>query len=264
MVIAIAVTIIFHADVDAQGGAYATGVLVLMSSAALAVTIAVRRKGSRSRAIAFGVITFVFIYTTIVNIIERPEGIKIASFFIGAMIVTSLVSRVWRSTELRVERIELDATAKRFLAEASKGEIRIISHRRRTGTPREYFLKEKRQREDNHIPAQDPVIFLEVKIADASEFSDVLKVQGVDVGGYRVLRTRSSTVPNAIAAFLLYLRDTTGKKPHCYFNWTEGKPLVYLFRYILFGEGDTAPVTHEVIRQAEPNPDLRPAIHVGG
>jgi hypothetical protein len=37
--IAFAVTIIFRASVDAQAGAYATGVLVLMSSAALAVTL---------------------------------------------------------------------------------------------------------------------------------------------------------------------------------------------------------------------------------
>ena len=35
------VTILFNADVDAQGGAYATGVLVLMSSAAVSVTISV-------------------------------------------------------------------------------------------------------------------------------------------------------------------------------------------------------------------------------
>src|SRR6185295_13797728 len=41
--IAIIVTIIFKANVDAQGGAYATGVLVLMTSGAVAVTLSVWR-----------------------------------------------------------------------------------------------------------------------------------------------------------------------------------------------------------------------------
>ena len=264
--VAFAVTIIFGAGVDAQAGAYATGVLAMMTSAAFAVTLTSYRRGSRGGSLAFGLVTAVFVYALVANEIQRPDGLIISAFFVVAIISTSLVSRIYRSLELRQESIEIDETAQRFIDEAAqRGDIHIVAHRRRTGNdPQEYARKEREQREDNHIPTGEPILFLEVDVEDASEFENVLEVRGVEVGGHKVLRAVSSVVPNAIAALLLHLRDTTGRTPHCYFGWTEGNPIVYLFRYLLFGEGDTAPVTHEVLREAEPDAERRPAIHVGG
>jgi hypothetical protein len=127
-VICFAVTILFKADVDAQGGAYATGVLALMTSAAIAVTLSARRQNEPVQWL-FMLISLVFIYTTIVNIFEQPEGLKIAVIFIVVIIASSLFSRVWRSTELRVERIELDDQAREFVRKAAKGTVRIITNR---------------------------------------------------------------------------------------------------------------------------------------
>jgi hypothetical protein len=262
--IAFVVTLIFRADVDAQGGAYATGVLVLMSSAAFAVALLAYRQRSSKGIAIFTIITLVFAYTTIVNIIERPEGIRIAAFFIGTIIATSLFSRVWRSTELRAEKVEMDSTARRFIAEASRDTIRLIANRLDRGDEYEYFLKEQKAREDNHIPAACPVLFLEVQVADASDFAKTIRVSGVEVGPYRILRAQGAAVPNTIAAVLLEIRNLTGKQPHAYFGWIEGNPIQYLLRFILFGEGDVAVVTREVLRKAERNPQQRPAIHVGG
>lgn len=263
IVICFVVTILFRADVTAQGGAYATGVLALMTSAAIAVTLSARRRGERMQW-AFMLISLVFAYTTVTNVIEQPEGLKIAVVFIAVIVASSLFSRVWRSTELRVERVELDDTAREFVRHAAKGTIRIITNRCDRGDALEYKLKEGEKRTDNHIPVGEPILFFEVTPGDASEFSGVLRIRGERVEGFKVLRAESPAVPNAIAAFLLFLRNETGKLPHVYFGWSEGNPLSYLLKYVAFGEGDTAPVTHEVLRQAEKDPERRPIVHVGG
>jgi hypothetical protein len=263
ILICFVVTILFRADVDAQGGAYATGVLALMTSAAIAVTLSTWRRGEKMKW-AFMLISLVFAYTTVVNMLEQPEGIKIALIFIIAIVFSSLVSRVWRTTELRVERVELDDLAQEYIRQAASGTIRIITNRCDRGDALEYRAKEDEKRTDNHIPVGEPILFFEVTPGDASEFSGVLRIRGEKVDRFRVLRTESPAVPNAIAAFLLYLRNETGKLPHVYFGWSEGNPLSYLLKYIAFGEGDTAPVTHEVLRQAEKDPERRPVVHVGG
>jgi hypothetical protein len=259
-VITVIITILFDADVDAQGGAYATGVLVLMTSAAFAVTLHVHRK--RLKAI-FGLITLVFVYTTIVNIYERPEGIKIASWFIATIIVTSMISRVLRSTELRVHAVRFDAVASAFLRDAGESPVRILAIRPGDGRREAYEAKMKEASESHHLPDSQGVLFLEIKPGDASDFTDRLEVYGADVAGFRVLRASSPAIPNAIAALLLHIREQTGQIPHAYFGWTEGNPIVYLLKFLAFGEGDTAPVTREVLRQTEPNPMRRPRIHVG-
>lgn len=93
---------------------------------------------------------------------ERPEGIKIASFFILTIILASLFSRVYRSTELRVDQIDLDDQARQFIKDAARGTIRIITNRRDKGDADEYAQKEHEKRTSNHIPPGEPILFFEV------------------------------------------------------------------------------------------------------
>jgi hypothetical protein len=256
------ITLLFNADVAAQAGAYATGVLVLMTSAAVAVALAQWRARSGT-SILFAVITVVFAYTTVTNVIERPDGVKIATWFIAIIVITSLISRVLRSTELRVHGVTADVIADGFLREVARSPVRVIAHRPDTGLPAEYARKVREAQETHHLPPDARVLFVEVRPSDVSAFSDVLHLEGADVGGHHVLRCASPAIPNAIAALLLFIRDRTRQIPHAYFGWTEGNPIAYLLKFLAFGEGDTAPVTREVLRQAEPDPELRPRIHVG-
>jgi hypothetical protein len=260
--LSLVVTLLFKADVESQAGAYATGVLGLMTSGAIAVAVAMWRGGWRRWF--YLAIAVVFVYAMVSNIVQRPEGIKIASFFVGAIVGTSLVSRAYRSTELRVSRVVLDEEAQRFVREASQtGVIRIVTNRPDKGTTDEYDAKEKEAREAHHIPRDDKILLLEVRISDASQFADVLQVRGKAMGRHKVLRCDSPAVPNAIAAFLLHTRDVAGRIPHVYFGWTEGNPIVYVLKFIFLGEGDTAPMTREILRKRISEPERRPRVHVG-
>ncbi|MDQ1043749.1 amino acid transporter [Streptomyces sp. V4I2] len=257
------VTWIFDADVDAQGGAYATGVLVLISSAAIAVTIAARKAGQRNWTIAFAVISAVFLYTTVLNVIERPDGVKIGACFIAGIILVSLLSRLARAFELRVTSVTLDDMAERFIRDMASRKIRFIANEPDQRDKAEYRDKIEQIREDNDIPGED-FVFVEVTVLDPSEFEASLTVRGeVLHNRYRVLTLESSSIPNALAALLLHVRDSTGCTPHIYFEWTEGSPFANFLRFFLFGQGEVAPVTREVLREAEPDRPRRPRVHTG-
>jgi hypothetical protein len=264
-VICVIITIIFNADVNAQAGAYATGILAMMVSGSFAVTVSAWRKRQRGATTGFTVLTLVLLYALVENVIEKPDGITISLGFILGIVVISLVSRVSRTTELRAEKIEFDEDARRFITEtiANDGRITLIAHRRQSGDKAEYDEKETEQRGINPVPGSADVIFLEIDIVDPSAFTNVLCVRGAEVDGHRVLRASAPAAPNAIAAVLLALRDSTGVIPHAHFEWSEGNPLGHLFRYLILGRGDTPPVVREIIRSAEADPARRPRIHVG-
>jgi hypothetical protein len=233
-VIAFVITIVFDADVDAQGGAYATGVLVLITSASVAVTLSARRARQRKRTIGFGAIALVFVYTTIVNVVERPDGVRIAAIFIVGIMAVSLISRVRRSFQLRATSITFDDTALGYVREDADeyGSIRLIAHEPGREVAEIYKKKLTAERRYSGIPQRAPVIFVEVHPGDSSNFEEDLVVTGHVVHGYRVLRVTSGAVPNTLASVLLAIRDETGVAPDIYFEWTEGGPLSNMGRFL--------------------------------
>ncbi len=259
MAIAFGVTFLFHANVDAQGGAYATGVLVLMTSGSCAVTLASR--GPLQKTL-MGTISIVFIYTTLANIKERPEGLKIATFFILAIILSSLVSRALRSTELRISGIALDEEAQTMLAEDTGKIIRLIAW-----NPRHVGEKVRNEQVDevrrlHGLSQNERFFFVEIERGDSSDFTENLCICGRRDEDHRILTVRSVVVANSIAGLLIHIEQTRHTIPHVYFHWTEVAPAINVLRFIFLGEGDTAPLTHEVLRKAVPDRTHRPVVHV--
>ena len=214
--IAAIVTVAFDASIDSQAGAYATGVLALMTSAAVAVFLTERRRGHRRAAAFFAAVSAIFVYTFAVTIIERPEGLVIAGLFIALIVVISVWSRITRSTELRVQRVTYDETALELLEQAARGlePMRIIANKRQAGDEDEHRNKLNTIRTRNHMrfPA---AVFLEVDVSDASDFETAVTVTSVSVDEHRILRATGPSVPNVLAAILLDLRDRMPAHPAC-------------------------------------------------
>lgn len=263
--IAFAITIAFRADVDAQSGAYATGVLVLITSASIAVSLSARRRRRPRAAAAFALIAAIFLTTTAVNVAERPDGVKIAALFILGIVSVSVLSRVPRSFQLRARSVLFDDRALAFIRHDAEhhGSVRIVPKEPGIGTATEFADKLRNERRFNGIPRAAQVVFLQVHVGDSSEFEEDLIVRGEEHAGHRVLSVRAASVPNAIAAVLLAIRDETGVVPDVYFEWSEGSPVSNMLRFLIFGTGEIAPVTREVLRRVEPLRRCRPDVHVG-
>ncbi len=263
MGVAFLVTLLFKANVDAQGGAYATGVLVLFLSASIAVTVSLWKRVSRWLYLA---IAAIFLYTTILNVWERPDGLKIASVFIATILFVSLLSRALRSTELRITGVELSPEAVRLLGEDEDQVIRLIARSPRPNweneTAEELDRLDAFVRERYAMTPTECIYFFEITPVDASEFTSTLCVEGRTLGKNKILYAKSPVVANSVAALLIELEHRTGHVPHGYFKWKDGNPVMNVVKFLFLGEGDVAPLTHEVLRRAVPSVANRPVVHV--
>jgi hypothetical protein len=265
-VVNLLVTWIFDADVVAQGGAYATGVLVLMSSAGVATVIDQwrRRGGPWFARLHWGYLaaTLVFLYTTTAIVFEKPDGIKIAGAFVATVVIFSMISRTRRSTELRFEKFEFVDEHSRLLWDSMRYlEFPVLVPHR----PGHHTIIEKdaKIRRVHRLDATVPIVFVEAQVGDPSEFEHNPTIEVIEQEGRFVLRlTRCVSVAHAIATVALEL-SKTGKPPEIHFGWSDESPLAANLNFVLFGQGNVPWLVHELILKAEPDPAKRPRVIIG-
>jgi len=260
------VTWIFNADVVAQGGAYATGVLVLISSACVATVIDHYRNNTGSWLVRtpwlFVMITIVFFFTTAANMVERPDGIKIASWFIIAIVVASFSSRLKRSTELRFKAFEFTDLSSRFLWDSLKHlEFPVLVPHRpgRRGLDEKEASIRRRHRLSNDIP----IVFIEAELGDPSEFqhSPLMEVKQENER-FIISVKRCASIAHAVATIALELARV-GTPPEIHFGWSDENPLGASIGFFLFGEGNVPWRVRDLIRKAEPDTKYHPKVIIG-
>ncbi len=258
LAIDVVVTLIFNASVERQGSAYATGVLVLMLSAAVAVTIALWSETSRERPLSYlragyyALVSLVFAYTLVVNVFERPDGVIIASCFILLLLLLSGVSRYWRATEMRVSEFDFVDAASEHLWNSIRGKkVNLVPHHADDAQYRMH-LKEKILR---HFKLEGPMAFLYVQLLDnRSEFYSYLRVRVTREGEDYVIEASGAT---AIATTIAFLTDELNPRS-VILGLTRRNVMKQSLSFVLWGEGEVGLLVYSVLVKfwaSNPKPD---------
>ena len=267
------VTWAFNADVSAQGGAYATGVLVLMTSAAIATLVDISHKplptdgtgilGRRASIAYFFVVCLVFIYTTIANMIERPDGIIIASIFIGCVLAISIFSRLWRAEEMRLKEFRFADDAARMLWThiCLDGTFQVLVPHR----PGQRSLAEKEAeiRRKHRIPQGVPIVFLEVHYGDTSDFENAPIIGVRQEGDFFVITAHDCVSVSHTIVQLAMEMTKNGSPLDIVFGWSKGHRLRLALDFLLFGRQLDLQARDIALDDAIADPDKRPTVIVG-
>jgi hypothetical protein len=251
------ITLVFRADVEAQSGAYATGVLVLILSAAFAVTRTLRRERRWGLASYGGILCLVFGYTLVDNCVERPDGLIIGSVFTVLLMVACAISRSLRSVELRVPRgYFADVESWRMGPELRGKKVHLVPIETSSVEAR----RQKKAEIIRHYNVTGPFLFLHVNLLDnRSEFSAPLDVtlqrEGKDyvgeVFGAVAVANTIAFVSEAVDPISIFL------------SLTRRDLMAQAVRYLLFGEGETGLMVYTILLRYwdwTPEEDVRPHI----
>lgn len=268
-VITILVTLVFNADVDAQGGAYATGVLALILSASVAVALVLwkearhptdgRPKRFPLGSLYFWLISAVFTFTFIDNVIARPDGVIISAIFIFIVLTISALSRFRRAMEMRVERYT-------FADESSERVWQKIKGKKVNFVPIAFYdpvhLTNKEWRIRSFYNVGDvEIAYLLVKLVDdRSEFSTHLSIQAepLEEGGYLVTVHGAVAVANTIAWVSEELDPIS-----IFLTLTRKNTMTQSLKYLLWGEGEIGILVYNILVrywESTHEDDVRPRI----
>jgi hypothetical protein len=238
--VCLAVTWAFDADVEAQGGAYATGVLALILSGALAVSLALWRE-RRALSAYFWIVTAVFAFTLGDNIVERPDGVIIAAIFTVAIVALGALSRWRRATELRV-------TEARFGDHESAELWKQVAGRKVCLVPMKNWganaIRKKAAEINRHYAVKAPLAFIHVRLVDnRSEFLSPLCLRVTRQGPDFVINVTGAVAIANTIAYISELIDPVS----VFLGLTRRNLMAQALRFLLWGEGETGLMVYTIL-----------------
>ena len=246
----LAVTVIFGASVEAQGSAYATGVLVLILSAAVAVTVRLwrdfqagwrRHRAALPLSIYFGAVSLLFVYTLVANVIERPDGAIISAVFILMIVTLSAVSRYQRARELRVSTLT-------FVGEGSAALWQELTGKKVNLVPLGGAVAEDQLRKAGeirqHYRLNGPLAFLHVNLIDnRSEFIAPLRVAVRKQNENFTIEVWGAVAIANTIAYITELIDPVS----VFLTLTRENLMLQSLRYLLWGEGEIGLMVYTIL-----------------
>jgi hypothetical protein len=260
------VTLAFRASVAAQRGAYATSVLILIAgtTAGAALERWHRRSGHWSQRLPwyYALVCFLFLISAVGAAWHGPGGLLIAFSFVTAVLMSSFVSRLLRTMELRFEGFAFKDARSQFLWDSLVYLEFPVLVPMRPGEQR-LLDKERCIRTKHRLGPEIPIVFLEAELGDASDFYNRPIVEVIDEEGRFIIRiTRCASIAHVIAAAGLAL-SKVGKPPELHFGWSNESPFAANVNFLFFGQGNVPWMVRELIRRAEMDPAQRPDIIIG-